>query len=72
MQINKELLEEFEPHKFVQEASTLGLKPGVWPRTLEVVPSLGNGQPFFARNFLEGKVVYFQGNGCVTIHILND
>lgn len=62
---------EFEHHKFVQEASTLGLPPGRWP--LSIATSMGNGQPFVAARVGEGGVrIYRQALGCIELHVLND
>lgn len=56
----------------VQEASTLGFKPGVWPREFET--RLGNGQPFvlYAEAGIEGERRYVQRNGELRLTVLND
>jgi hypothetical protein len=66
---------EYEPHKFSAEASSLGLRPGEWPRTINT--TLGNGVMFVAQRqeIRDGDLLwvdYFQGNGCITLRIYND
>lgn len=67
---------EAEVHRFVAEASTLGLRPGEWPRAIDT--DLGNGRPFYATGATrddEGgliEVQYLQELGCITLHVLND
>jgi hypothetical protein len=74
---NKDRLDvhEYEVHKWSAEASTLGLKPGEWPRTIET--ELGNGMVFIAmrREVRDGDLLwvdYLQGNGCIWLRIYND
>jgi hypothetical protein len=74
---NRDLLDvhEYETHKWSAEASTLGLKPGEWPRTIET--TLGNGMVFIAQRqeVRDGDLLwvdYFQGNGCISLRIYND
>lgn len=66
---------EYETRKFCAEASTLGLKPGDWPRTIET--DMGNGMIFIAQHkeVRDGDLLwvdYFQANGCITLKIFND
>jgi len=57
-------------HVVVAEASTLGLAPGECPWVLPT--TLGNGRPFhFYR--IDGEVlIYWQEQGCIRLHVLND
>lgn len=66
---------EYEPHKFVAEASTVGLRPGTWPR--EIQTDLGNKQPLLLARVDESQdgvegVRYKQQFGCVEVLIIND
>lgn len=78
--IDKKFLEngivsEFEPHKFVAEASSLGLRPGEWPTLIGT--TLGNGRNFVRARSEERDgdllwVVYLQTFGCIELKIFND
>jgi hypothetical protein len=69
------LVFEYELHKFVVEASSIGLRPGTWPDHLST--DLGNNQPF-----VRGKptiedgdllyVTYAQANGSIVLRVYND
>lgn len=67
---------EREPHKFVAEASDIGLLPGEWPSKIEA--EIGNGLPFVQTDRLlteDGDVAYVkyaQLAGCITLKIFND
>jgi hypothetical protein len=62
---------ETEVHRFVTEASTLGLSPGSFPALLET--ELGNGLPFTRqRTRPDGSVIYQQHFGCVQLVVFND
>lgn len=63
---------EVEVHKYVTEASTLGLPPGKWPASIPT--TIGNGQPFLCVGgpMQDGGRRYRQGNGCVSLTIFND
>lgn len=68
-------LTEEHPHHFAIEASMLGLKPGVWPSTMET--SLGNGLPLIKMyEHKHGEDVthytYCQANGVVQVEVFND
>ncbi len=73
--IDYDSVTETSPHNFVADASTLGLKPGEWPRMLQT--RMGNGQPFCRRanNIPVNDLVsvqYSQAFGCLSLTILND
>lgn len=69
--VTKHNASETSLHTFVTEASTLGLPPGKFPRTIET--DLGNGQPFhYQFTNGDGALVYFQALGIITLHLLND
>jgi len=67
---------EFEPHRFVAEASELGLRAGEWPT--QIPTEIGNRQPFIRRSKkvdAEGDllwVTYEQALGCVRLRVFND
>jgi len=73
---------EYEPHRFIAEASSLGHAPGYWPRVLHT--NLGNGRPFVQRDFVYDcedvplqdrqlvAMVYWQELGCISLKVLND
>ena len=65
---------EREPHYYEAEASTLGLPPGVWPKTIPC--NIGNKQPLVRTSRNNGEDVlyvnYVQQFGCVKIRIFND
>ena len=68
-------VEEIRAHRFVAEASTLGFRPGQWPRLIET--NLGNGRPFFFHSMChsDGEIIsaeYRQALGCITLSVLND
>lgn len=65
-------IHEFECHKFVADASDLGLRPGEWPRSFDT--DAGNGQPFlFSAFHKDGSgATYRQANGCILLRIIND
>ena len=61
---------ETETHQFATEASTLGWKPGYWPKSIET--DMGNKMPFNLVNF-DGEVArYVQTCGCITLSVFND
>ena len=74
--ITKDLLFEVAPHRFVAEASDLGLKPGEWPAMLPT--KIGNGEPLLRGHVERGTegdliwVRYRQENGCLSVKIIND
>lgn len=64
-------------HEFSAEASSLQLRPGQWPESIET--ELGNGMPFMRSTkklSADGSdllyVRYMQGNGCVSLIVWND
>ena len=67
---------ESEVHRWVTEASDLGLAPGDWPLSLNT--DLGNGQPFYltgADKTAGGDLAgarYRQGLGILTLLVIND
>ena len=69
--VNNDDAFEFEVHRFVADASALGLKPGEWPRQLET--TMGNKQPFLMMTRkLPEYVIYAQANGCIRLTVYND
>lgn len=69
--VNSNETTEVAPHRFVTEASELGLAPGDWPTSLTT--NMGNGQPFILRTRrADGSAVYEQRFGCLSLHVLND
>lgn len=67
---------ESEVHRWVTEASDLGLAVGHWPLSIDT--GLGNGQPFYltgADKTADGDLAgarYRQGLGILTLLIVND
>lgn len=67
---------EGELHKYTTEASTLGWKPGEWPKQIDT--TLGNCQPFIRKKWLRDQdndlyaVVYWQAFSAAELHVLND
>lgn len=63
--------------KWMQEASTLGLKPGDFPGQIPV-DGIGNGEPFIRTGITKGEegelvgVTYQQHLGIVRLLIIND
>lgn len=56
---------------YVTEASTIGLRPGQWPRLLET--TLGNGCPFVLQAGTDEHVkTYMQEFGCIFMKVYND
>lgn len=76
--ITYELCTELRNFQHCVEASTVGLRPGEWPSTLEVAPAFGNGQPLLRANMEhteEGElfaVNYRQLCGVLVLRIFND
>lgn len=70
--VTSALVLETETHKFIVDASVLGLAPGHWPKTLET--DLGNGLPFKRVRALpdDAGVLYCQEFGCIQLTVLND
>lgn len=74
-ELGKDVVSEFEPHKFTAMASDLGLRAGQWPEV--ITTELGNKQPFlYDYHYTEEGdlqfVVYRQGNGCISLKVFND
>ena len=71
-QVNASACTETAPHRFVTEASEIGLRPGEWP--MRLTTDLGNGGDLLRKPFLrsDGTAVYLQEFGCVSVHVLND
>jgi hypothetical protein len=69
-----------EVGNFVQvvEASTLGLRPGEWPATLQCEPAFGNGRPLIRGDMersSDGELVavnYRQMFGVIGLRVFND
>ena len=60
-----------ELNKFGQEASTLRLPPGSWPKSFTT--NMGNKQPFVWRLFdRDGSAHYNQQFGCIQLVVWND
>lgn len=75
LQVNLPLVTETGPHDFVTEASTLGLKPGEWPKRLNT--DLGNRLPFILKSVSAPAgellyVTYVQAMGCIELKVFND
>lgn len=73
--ITSDMVTPVEVHRFVVEASSIGLRPGQWPAHLET--DMGNGQPLVrARVELDDgevqSVTYQQAMGCIALLVLND
>jgi len=70
--VPRDIVTEVEAHRFVTEASSIGLRPGEWP--LALTTALGNGRPLRrAAFFKDGSGVrYRQDEGCVVVDVLND
>jgi len=66
--INPAQLEKLTETTFVTEASSLGWRPGFWPRIIQM-----NGVLFVRSYGDEGSCVYEQsGSGKIMIEIFND
>ena len=67
---------EYDLHRWVTEASDLGLKPGDFPLSFNT--TLGNGHPFFLSGgdkTPDGDIAgvrYRQGNGILSLLVIND
>jgi hypothetical protein len=71
VKVTRDQVTETETFRFVTEASTIGLPPGNFPRTLET--DLGNGQPLVRQDGgMERGVRYRQLLGCISVIIFND
>lgn len=74
--VTQKLVTEIETHKYVAEASTLGLRPGEWPEFIET--TLGNTQPLFRSTKkldADGDILYVryrQVFGCIDVVVYND
>lgn len=66
---NKQVVES-EQFKFTAEASSLGLKPGKVPATIQT--EIGNKMPFMLTKVTEMEFRYRQALGCVSLTIFND
>lgn len=68
---SSQLAIEVDAHKFVADASCLGIAPGAaLPRTIGT--DLGNGQPFILQRVTAEVAEYRQDFGCITLTIFND
>ena len=72
-------VEQFIDHSgqvYSAEASSLGLKPGEWPKGFVILDEdndrLGNGLPFMQIALNEGFGLYRQMHGCIDIKVWND
>lgn len=63
---------EYETHKFVTEASDLGIAPGAaYPHRINT--DMGNGMDFILDGrVLETSTLYRQMLGCISLTVLND
>lgn len=57
-------------HRWATEASTLGLRVGVWPDRLET--TLGNGRDFILQDLSLMGGTYKQELGCLELIVFND
>lgn len=70
MKVTNQDVTEFEPGRFVTEASSLGIGPGSWR---EFIPTnLGNGLDFRLVFRNPEKCVYTQEFGSLSLVVLND
>lgn len=70
--INREQVEEIEPHRFLSEASALGFAPGEWPKRLRLGRKFGNGNALLLEGSDGDSALYRQDAGCIELRILND
>lgn len=75
MRIARDQIIEVEAHRFMADASDLGLRVGEWPASFET--DAGNGQPFVRQGpkYHEGELIgysYRQSLGCISLTIQND
>jgi len=56
--------------RFCTEASTIGLPPGVVPKSLAT--TMGNGNDFWLVSVYEEVFIYRQNLGCIELHVVND
>lgn len=70
MRIKRGEAMEVEVHRFMIEASSLGLAPGNFPDSIET--DLGNGQPFLRQSITPHYAYYIQALGCISLQLLND
>lgn len=75
--INFELVTALGDFRHCVEASTLGLRPGEWPASLDVDPKFGNGQPLVRglAQWSDGElqaVEYHQALGVLILVVFND
>lgn len=69
--VTEQHVTEHAAHKFVTEASDLGLRPGqAFPERWNT--ELGNGQPLVLLSIDPQRAVYVQNLGCITLTVLND
>lgn len=63
---------EHKIHRWVTEASTLGIRPGQIAGRIDT--ELGNGKPFVfvQQERATGNVHYAQEFGCISLTVLND
>ena len=61
----------YDAHRFIVDASDLGLPPGFFPRTIDT--DMGNGQRFVLVGAdRAGGRLYEQQWGCITLTVAND
>jgi hypothetical protein len=70
--IDRKDTQEQTLHCFFAEASTVGLKPGQWPKYLKT--NLGNGCSLYRHHYLgdEYGYLYKQNFGCISLTLFND
>jgi hypothetical protein len=74
--LNKTQVTAVDQHRFIIEASDIGLRPGLFPEELDT--DLGNRQQLYkVRHLIDEDneflgVVYKQRFGTVEVHVLND
>lgn len=61
-----------ENYEYFADASDLGWPPGHFPPTVSVPASFGNGMPLVLKIRTEGKMIYMQEVGVLTLHVFND
>lgn len=76
MRVAREQAAEIGSHRWLAEASEVGLKPGEFPGQIET--DIGNGQPFIRKRYqcnADGDVLvveYWQAFGICQLHLIND
>jgi hypothetical protein len=75
--ITYELCTELGDFRHCVEASTIGLRPGEWPQSLDVTKNFGNGMPLSRGEpeMRDGELMavnYRQVGGLICLRVFND